>query len=101
MFFEYDTILKEWGMTFGLVMVAAFSLFVLAVLSLREFLYWYLRLNQIQHRLSEIQNKIDRLEVKINSSSIATSAQGKAPLKTPSFPIVPKIGNSSEYNLTE
>lgn len=59
---DLSATLKEWGLTIGLISLAATTLVLLLVLSLREFIFWYLRLSHIFKQQEEIIRKLDALE---------------------------------------
>jgi hypothetical protein len=70
---ELSSTLREWGVTIGLLSVAATTLVVLLVLSLREFMYWYLRLSHISKQQEELHRKLDVIEHMLKGKAVSVS----------------------------
>jgi len=66
---EITALLKEWGVTIGLLAVAATALGTLLVLSLREFAFWFLRLNKILNNQKEVLARLETLEKTVKADS--------------------------------
>ncbi len=64
---EITTILKDWGVTIGLLSAAATFLVVILVLSLREFFFWFSRANKILKTQIEMNERLQSIEQSIQT----------------------------------
>ena len=60
--FDFTAILNEWGVTLGLLSVAAAAFFVLFLIGLREFLFWFLRIHAVLKSQRELIEEVRRLK---------------------------------------
>jgi hypothetical protein len=68
--FELQNLLKDWGLTLGILAVAATSCMVLFVFGTREFFAWYFRLNQLSKTQKSILEKLQTLESAVEAQNI-------------------------------
>ena len=81
MTFDPTSILKDWGVTLGALAVVAFIATLVLIFSLREFAFWFLRINQVMKKQDALLEKIDNLEASLRKAG-ASSAAGSIS-KTP------------------
>lgn len=58
---DVNSILNEYGLTIGLFTIAGTSLMVLITLSIREFVFWFFRLNKVMETQNQILKEIQEL----------------------------------------
>ena len=69
------SILKDWGLTLGLLAVVACVASLLLMFSLREFSFWFFRINKVVENQEKILARLEEIEKSIpsekNSEEIA------------------------------
>ena len=67
--------LKEWGVTLGLLSMAATALLFIFIISFREFAMWFLHINQIMKNQKDILEKLEKLDLALEKNP--TIGQGQ------------------------
>jgi hypothetical protein len=80
MMFDPTSILKDWGVTLGILGGIAFVATLVLIFSFREFAYWFLRLNQVAKKQDDLMEKVSNLEALLQKQSAISS--GSVPNKT-------------------
>jgi hypothetical protein len=73
------SILKDWGLTLGLLALVACIASLLLMFSLREFSYWFFRVNKVIINQEKILARLEDIEKQFLSQE--NSDESAAPLK--------------------
>ncbi len=96
--FDLTAILNEWGVTLGLLSVAASAFFVLFLIGMREFLFWFLRIHAVLKTQRELIAEVHKLKRAIEFSQdihhVKSAMEPSFPLKEAASDIKPKSLNN-------
>jgi hypothetical protein len=85
---DITALLKDWGVTLGLLSIAATALSVLLVLSLREFSLWFFRIGRVIENQNQILSRIAQLESQIKAQETKVLIEG-LPVLERALPPIP------------
>src|SRR5437660_1252712 len=66
MFVDIQNLLQEWGVNLSLILLVIASFSILCMVSLREFLGWFLRTNRIMKNQRDLETRFEAFESKLN-----------------------------------
>jgi hypothetical protein len=60
--FDITALLRDWGVTIQLILIAAVVLFAVFFFGFREFAVWYLKINKVSKQLAVLEQRLRFLE---------------------------------------
>ena len=97
---DLTSILKDWGLTIGLLSLAATAVLAILVLSFREFALWFFGIAQLKKNQKAILDKLEQLETTIALKSLK-SAEKSVPNGIEIPPVTSSSTNGEIQKLSE